>query len=164
MSQDLPLDLVVLADLGIGEEHAEIGRLHRLEPDGLAPYMAAVKPRVTAGNGERLTFEEARAFRPESLAARERREGRAARSAASNSSMDWYRLVGAFSRQRRTTDSSRRGKGDERSDMIRASRANRLSQSSRSSERAARENRASPACCSGFIRRRRAASCTTASI
>jgi len=69
--QDLPLDLVVLADLGLAPGHAALGRVHPLAPDAFAAFMAAAAPRVTVATagGATLTFADPRAFRPEALAA-----------------------------------------------------------------------------------------------
>jgi type VI secretion system protein ImpC len=69
--QDLPLDLVVLADLGLPAGHAAIGRVHRLEPDSFAAFMADARPEATVGTGAaavKLAFTEPRSFRPEALA------------------------------------------------------------------------------------------------
>ncbi|MEO5619120.1 MAG: type VI secretion system contractile sheath large subunit, partial [Candidatus Eisenbacteria bacterium] len=69
--QDLPLDLVVLADLGLPSGHSALGRVHRLEPDHFAAFMAEARPEVATGSGGaklKLSFTDARGFRPESLA------------------------------------------------------------------------------------------------
>lgn len=70
--QDLPLDLVVLADLGLPVGHAALGRVHRIEPDSFAAFMAEARPEATIGRGDaavKLAFQDPRGFRPESLAA-----------------------------------------------------------------------------------------------
>ncbi len=77
---DLPLDLIVVADLvppgSAGE--AERGRAHRVDRETLAELMLRLAPALelpAAGAGDDspfklgLTFEDFRAFRPESLAA-----------------------------------------------------------------------------------------------
>jgi len=69
--QDLPLDLVVLADLGLPAGHAAVGRVHRLEPDGFTAFMTGAKASVTLGAGAEaltLSFPDLRSFRPEGLA------------------------------------------------------------------------------------------------
>ena len=69
--QDLPLDLVVIADLGSDGRSELWGRVRRLENDGLPALMLEARPGVTlesSGAPLRLEFGDLRAFRPEAVA------------------------------------------------------------------------------------------------
>jgi type VI secretion system protein ImpC len=68
-AQDLPLDLVVVADFGFADGVA--ARIRRLESDGLGTLMAEARPSVTfeaGGAPVTITVTDPRGFRPEAIA------------------------------------------------------------------------------------------------
>src|SRR5215831_18402190 len=68
---DIPLDLVVVADFGLEGGHPGLGRIRRLESDGLPSFLADARPSVTIDSGGvpvSLSVSDARGFRPEAVA------------------------------------------------------------------------------------------------